>query len=101
MGFLNALQHLVDTLGFRGNISEFLVVFGLALARIVSAITLAPFLGGQAVAGNIKIGISVVITSLLMPALARGQAAPGDPVLVIALLAKEVMVGVTMGFLVQ
>ena len=84
-----------------GNVSDFLVVFGLALGRVGSAVSLAPFLGGQAVSRNIKIGLSVVITALLMPALARGQTTPAGPLLVVALLVKEVMIGVTIGFVAQ
>jgi flagellar biosynthesis protein FliR len=101
MDLLDALQRIVQNLGYRGNVSDFLVVFGLALARVVSAISLTPFLGGQAVASNIKVGLSVMITALLMPTLARGQTPPGDPLLVVALLVKEVMLGVTIGFIAQ
>jgi flagellar biosynthetic protein FliR len=101
MNFLDALQRIVQELGYKGNITDFLVVFGLALGRVGSAVSLAPFLGGQAVSRNVKIGLSVVITALLMPALARGQATPAGPLLVVALLVKEVMIGVTIGFVAQ
>lgn len=101
MGLIDALQQIVRNLGYGGNVSDFLVIFGLALARVSSAVSLAPFLGGRAVASNIKIGLSVMVTALLMPGLARGQSPPGDALLVVALLVKEVMIGVTIGFLAQ
>jgi flagellar biosynthetic protein FliR len=101
MGYFEALQQVVHSLGYRGNLSDFIVVFGLALGRVTSAISLAPFFGGQAVGSNIKLGLSVMVTALLMPSLAHGQAAPSDPLMVIALLAKEVMIGVTIGFIAQ
>jgi flagellar biosynthetic protein FliR len=101
MHFLDALQRMVQSLGYRGNVSDFMVLYGLALGRVATAISLAPFFGGQAVGSNIKLGLSVMVTALLMPALSRGQAAPGDPMLVVALFAKEVMIGVTIGFIAQ
>jgi flagellar biosynthesis protein FliR len=101
MGFLDALQRIVHDLGYHGDVAGFIVVFGLALGRVATAISLAPFFGGQAVASNIKLGLSVMVTALLMPTLARGSTAPSDPVLVVALLAKEVMIGLTIGFIAQ
>jgi flagellar biosynthetic protein FliR len=101
MDFIDALQRVLQSLGYRENVSDFLAVFGLALARVLTAISLSPFLGGRAVASNIKVGLSVVLTALLLPALAQGRPAPQNPVLLFALFAKEVMIGVTIGFLVQ
>lgn len=42
---LAALQHILTTLGFHEDVSVFIVLFGLIFARLVSAITLTPFLG--------------------------------------------------------
>jgi flagellar biosynthesis protein FliR len=101
MEFMDALQRVLQNLGYRENVSDFLAVFGLALGRVVTAVTLAPFLGGQAVAPNIKIGISILLTVLLLPGLAPGQPAPDNALVFVALLAKEVMIGVTIGFIAQ
>ena len=43
MEFLGALQRIVQNLGYRGDVSDFIVVFGLALGRVASAISLTPF----------------------------------------------------------
>jgi flagellar biosynthetic protein FliR len=101
MDLIDALQRILQNLGYRENISHFLTVFGLALGRVVSAVNLAPFLGGQAVAPNIRIGFSIVLTALIVPGLPGGLAAPENPALFVALMAKEVMIGVTIGFLCQ
>ena len=101
MGTLDALQRIVQTLGYHGNVSDFIVVFGLALGRVLTAISLAPFFGGQAVASNIKVGLSVMVTAMLLPSLTRGQEVPHDAALVAALLVKEVMLGATIGFIAQ
>jgi flagellar biosynthetic protein FliR len=101
MDLIEALQRVLQSLGYRENITDFLVVFGLALTRVLTAISLSPFLGGQAVASNIKVGLSVVLTALLLPGLAHGQPAPSNPLIFVALMLKEVMIGVTIGFLAQ
>ena len=101
MDLIDALQRMLQNLGFRENVTGLLTLFGLALARVLTAVTLSPFLGGQAVASNVKVGLSVVITVLLLPGLSHGQPVPASPLLLVALMAKEVMIGVTLGFLVQ
>lgn len=100
MDLLAALQHVLGTLGFHRNISDFLVVFGLAFTRIITAISLTPFLGGQSVVSNIKIGLAVVITVIIFPALDVGPA-PGNVALLIGLLLKEAIIGTIAGFLTQ
>ena len=49
MDFLSTLQRIVQNLGFRASVSDLLVVYGLALGRVASALSLTPFFGGQAV----------------------------------------------------
>jgi flagellar biosynthesis protein FliR len=101
MGLLDALQRIVHDLGYRGDVTGFIIVFGLALGRVATAISQAPFFGGETVATNVKVGLSVVVTSLLMPALARTATAPQNPLLVVALLVKEVIIGLLIGFIAQ
>jgi flagellar biosynthesis protein FliR len=101
MGILEALQHVLGSVGIYTNVNSFLIVFGLALTRIVTAISLAPFLGGQAVAPNIKIGLAVLITALLLPDLSAQQTPVPHAPLFVALLVKEALIGVTIGFLTQ
>jgi flagellar biosynthesis protein FliR len=85
-------------LGFRGDLNWFLLLFGLAMARMLAAIMLAPFLGGQAVPGQIKVGLAVVMTAILTPYLvAQPPPQEMNAVLAIALLAKEVMIGTLIG----
>jgi flagellar biosynthetic protein FliR len=102
MDLLGALKGIVESLGYGADVNAFVVVFGLALARIATAVSLAPFLGGRAVSGTAKIGLSAMLTLLLMPGLAAGarDVALG-PLLFFALLLKEVAVGLTIGILSQ
>lgn len=102
MGLLDALGRVLHTLGMRGDITQFIVLFGLALARVGTAISMVPFLGGQSVPSKVKTGLAVVVVGLLYPALAAftGEV-PVNAVLVTGLLAKEVLVGATIGLLAQ
>jgi type III secretory pathway component EscT len=104
MGIFQALQRILNSLGFHTDLAAFLVVFGLALARIVTAISLTPFLGGKPVNTNIKVGLSVVFAAVLLPGFrAQADAVAGgtSPITFVALLIKEGMIGMTVGFLVQ
>jgi flagellar biosynthesis protein FliR len=101
MQLLAALQHVLGTLGFHRNVPDFLVVFGLAFTRIVAAISLTPFLGGQTVASNIKVGLAVVITAIIFPGLAVQDPPPANVILIVALLLKEAIIGTITGFLTQ
>lgn len=101
MDYIRMLQQVLRSLGHTGTVNDFLAVFGLALTRVLTAVTLSPFLGGRAVSSQVKVGFSIVLTLLLFPGLASGRPAPETPLLWIALLAKEAMIGITIGFLVQ
>src|SRR5689334_7142523 len=97
MGILDELQRMLAYLGYHVNLTAFLILFGLALARIASAVTLAPFLGNPT-AFNIKVGLAVVITAVLLPGSSAMQQPDVSPALFIALLTKEAKIGMIIGF---
>jgi flagellar biosynthetic protein FliR len=102
MDLFATLRGIVSSLGYGGDISAFLVVFGLALARIATAVSLAPFLGGKALSGQAKMGLAAMLTLLLMPGLAGGvRDLEMGPLLFLALLLKEGAIGLTIGILSQ
>lgn len=85
------LWHLVD----RG-----VVLFALVLARTVPIVELAPFLGGRAAPRTVKIAVALALTTLVAPALWVAAPAPSElgPATFAALIVKEVLVGLTLGF---
>jgi flagellar biosynthesis protein FliR len=101
MGLLDALQHVLSTLGVHRNVPDFLVVFGLAFTRIVTAISLTPFLGGQVVVSNIKVGLAVLMTVLILPGINAAEPPSTNVLMLVALLIKEAMIGTIAGFLTQ
>jgi flagellar biosynthetic protein FliR len=99
---LSALQHILANLGFREDVGAFIVLFGLVVARLVSAITLSPFLGGRNISPRIKVGLAVVVSIVLFPTMAPRLVAGELTVLrATCLLIKESVIGATIGFLSQ
>jgi flagellar biosynthetic protein FliR len=85
---------------------SFLALVGLAFARLASFIQTAPFFGGAAVSGRVKVATALAFLVIVYPALAadlppHGAPLPFGVVGFIALLAKEAMVGFTLGFMVS
>lgn len=102
MDLFHTAERILATAGMKVNLQMFLALFGLALARILTAISLAPFFGGQSVPGRLRVGLSFILTAVLMPGLARTSAgAELSPLLMIAFLSKEVLTGALIGIVCQ
>lgn len=102
MGLFGALKAVIENLGYGADANAFLVVFGLALARISLAVSLSPFLGGRAASNTVKTGLAMMLTLLLMPGLKAGAPQGAiSPLLFLALLLKEATIGLTIGVLSQ
>ena len=102
MDILSVLDRILRQIGLATDVTAFLILFGLSLARVIGAIVLNPLLGGAAVSGRIKVGFAVIVTAVLYPSISPGVAnvAIGN-VTFVALLAKEITIGVTIGLISQ
>src|SRR5215831_13824126 len=100
MALIRALQGILSSLHLTNDVSTFLALFSLGFARIVTAISLAPFLGARAVSGRVKVGLAVILMAVLYPAIATGDP-PADSLQFVALLIKEVIVGAVLGYVAQ
>lgn len=101
MDLLATAEHMLAAAGLHTNLPGFLALFGLALARILMAVTLAPFFGGQSVPGRIRVGLGVILTAVLLPGLQTTQSFNLSPLVFVALLAKEVLIGAVLGIVCQ
>ncbi|MGH9720760.1 MAG: flagellar biosynthetic protein FliR [Bryobacteraceae bacterium] len=102
MGLLDALARILTALGIRTDVATFLAWYGLAFARVTSAIALAPFLGGGAVPARVKAGLGAVITAILFMHVTPPESSRAiSPLFFAALLVKEAMIGLTIGILAQ
>jgi flagellar biosynthesis protein FliR len=102
MEVLPTLQGLLASAGIHIDVQSFLLLFFLIFTRIISALSLAPFMGGQALPSQVKVGLAAVTASLLYPGLAKvAGPLPGSPLVYFALLGKEFVVGMMIGFISQ
>ena len=101
MDYLPIAERLLASAGFATNLPGFLVLFGLALARVLMAVYLAPFFGGQSVPGRVRVGMAVIFTIVLLPNLQPPPAFTISPLVFVALLAKEALTGAMLGMVCQ
>lgn len=102
MGILPELGRMLAGLGYQVDITGFLVLFGLMFARLVTVISLAPFVGGKSTPSNVKVGLAVILASVLYPSVATGHAADvPQSVAAVALVAKEILIGAALGLVSQ
>lgn len=102
--FLSLLETMLRTFEVGQNPQAFLVLVGLAFARLLSFLAVVPFFGGAAVPARVKVATAAALVIIVYPALAAaippgGARLPFGPVGFVALLAKEALVGFTLGFL--
>ena len=96
------IQNMLAAAGFHFDIVGSILLFFLIFARFVSALALTPFLGGNAVASQIKVGLAVILAAVLFPALSHSSGfPPSSPVLYLLLLLKESFIGLIFGFTTQ
>lgn len=77
-----------------------LVLFSLIAARMVTMVTLVPFLGSKNAPGPVKIGISLLLTLIVWPLATANLQGPIPSTLVpyLVMMMKEVFVGFALGF---
>jgi len=98
---LKAAEQILASLGIHTDLGTFLVLFGLIFARMSGAITLTPFFGGRSIPGRVKVGLAVMVSMLLFANVAPANPGPMTTILVACLLVKEMVIGITIGFLTQ
>ncbi|MBS1795836.1 MAG: type III secretion system export apparatus subunit SctT [Acidobacteria bacterium] len=101
--FLHLLELVLKTFEVGESPQAFLVLFGLSFARFISFITIVPFFGGQVVPSQVKVATAMALVIIVYPSLIAelppGGAALGfGPIGFVGMLAKEVFVGFTLGF---
>jgi len=83
------------------NLWDLWAVFLLGLGRMVTAISMAPFLGGKILPTSIKIGFGIAITLIFLPYLVlHSQSSYQFDVLFMLLMVKETVIGFILGFLI-
>ena len=92
------LQH---EFGIQVSFTQLLLAFALLMARVLPVIILTPFLGGEAVPQEVKMGLGVMLGMVLYPVIiAQVREIPISAILFIALMLKELFIGLTIAFIV-
>lgn len=88
--------------GAQTNMSLVIFTVGLLLCRVLPVIIFSPFLGGEVVPTEIKMGTGVTLAIVLFPAVSsRLGAIPTSALPFIALMLKEVFIGMSLAFVVN
>ena len=96
------IDQLMADLGLRQNLTLVILTVALMMARILPVIIYSPFLGGEVVPNEVKIGLGVVLAAVLFPAVsARMTHISLSAIPYISLLLKELFVGMSMAFVVD
>lgn len=100
--FLALLDTILRTFEVGQNPQSFLVILGLAFARLLSFLSIIPFFGGAAVPARVKVATASAFVIVVFPTLAAAMPAeqrlPFGAVGFIALLIKEAFLGFALGF---
>ncbi len=102
MNYQAVIDQMREQLGLQADFTQLLLAYALLMGRILPVILLTPFLGGEAVPSEVKLGLGVMIGMVLYPAIISVSAnIPISPVLLIALMLKELFIGLSMAFVVN
>ncbi|MGV3623464.1 MAG: flagellar biosynthetic protein FliR [Archangium sp.] len=98
-------QELINTLrqelGLQVGFTQLLLAFALLMARVLPVIILTPFLGGESVPQEVKLGLGVMLGMVLYPVIiAQVRDIPISAFLFIALMLKELFIGLSISFVV-
>lgn len=101
--FLKLLEVVLKTFEVGQSPQAFLVLFGLSFARFIGFIYIVPFFGGAVVPAQVKVATATALVIITYPSLLAelppdGAPLPFGAVGFVGMLAKEIFVGFTLGF---
>src|SRR5262245_19134410 len=94
------MDEALHNLGIRMDVTRAMLAMALILTRVLTVITVAPFLGGRQAPPEVKMGIGLAFSIALMPVVANFQTGPipVDPINFFLMVVKEAFVGFLLGF---
>jgi flagellar biosynthetic protein FliR len=94
------MDEALKQLGIQVDITRSMLTVALVLTRILTVVTLAPFLGGKQAPPEVKMGIGMAFTIIIFPLVGRFQVGPipVDPLNFFLMVIKEAFVGFLLGF---
>ncbi|MEW5853704.1 MAG: flagellar biosynthetic protein FliR [Myxococcota bacterium] len=95
------MDEALANLGVKLDLTRAMLTFSLILTRVLTVVTVAPFLGGKQAPPEVKMGIGIAFAILLMPLVIQYQTGPIpiDPINYFLMVVKEAWVGFMLGFI--
>jgi flagellar biosynthetic protein FliR len=98
MTTFEAFGRVLTALGVGVPVDTFVFIVGLVVARLATAISLTPFLGGAAVPAQARIGLAFLMALFIAPAASHRWMLPAmNPLFALGLLLKEGTIGAIIG----
>ncbi|MFN7135551.1 MAG: flagellar biosynthetic protein FliR, partial [Myxococcales bacterium] len=91
------MQNILQELGLPQNLSPVILVWALLMGRVLPLIVLAPFIGGDLVPQQVKLGVGIALSLLIYPFVSETPIPPGSITFVLLLL-KEIFIGTAIAF---
>ncbi|NOK13121.1 flagellar biosynthetic protein FliR [Corallococcus exercitus] len=89
-------------LGARVNLSVTIFTMALIMCRVMPILIFSPFLGGEVVPSEMKLGLGLMVSVVLFPSVAdRMDKIPLSALPYIALLLKEIFIGLSLSYIVN
>jgi len=98
---MNASEAIAK-LAEQANLNLIIFAVGLIMCRVLPVLIFSPFLGGEVMPVEVKMGVGVTLSIVMFPLVAqRLGAIPSTPMPYIALLLKEIFIGFTLAFIIN
>lgn len=100
--FENQLEQIFADLGYKTSVSLTIVAVALIACRVLPLCFMSPFLGGDQIDPQVKIGVGLLLSIVMFPAVEpRIHELPVNALFFVLLVLKEVLIGVTLAFIVS
>lgn len=95
------MDDALRNLGVKFDVTRAMLMAALIMVRVLTVVTVAPFLGGKQAPPEVKMGVAIAFTVMLMPLVPRFQHGPipVDPLNFFLMVIKEAFVGFLLGFI--
>ncbi len=93
-------MEMIKRIGLEFTYSNHVLAVALVMARLVPCVILAPFLGGKSTPNEVKMALIVMLTLVVYPFVHANlppDAVPRDPLPFMAVMFREIFIGLTMG----
>ncbi|WP_223635289.1 flagellar biosynthetic protein FliR [Corallococcus sp. EGB] len=89
-------------LGARFNLSIIIFTMALIMCRVMPILIFSPFLGGEVVPSEMKLGLGLMVSAVLFPSVAdRMDKIPLSALPYIGLLLKEIFIGLSLSYIIN